>query len=114
VKSSEAARVAYISSRFPHLTSEQKELVASSEDAFDAAVSALVMDQHTPEFASLTRTEDPVALLEGLIWAPTLASKIEALSGGLTLDMQTKQSQSLPKRLAGRLGSILTRFAERP
>jgi len=43
---------------------------ASSEDAFDAAVSAVVMSRHIDEIAALTRFEDQVELIEGAIWWP--------------------------------------------
>ena len=43
---------------------------ASSEDAFDAAVSAVVMSRHIDEIAALTRSQDPVELIEGAIWWP--------------------------------------------
>jgi len=43
---------------------------ASSEDAFDAAVSAVVMSRHVDEIAALTRFEDQVELIEGAIWWP--------------------------------------------
>jgi hypothetical protein len=117
VKSSAAARVDYVSAHFPQLTSQQKELVASSEHAFDAAVSALVMHQHADEFIKLTRADDPVAMLEGLIWAPASVAKIQALGAPPTVDEQfatPRRSPSFPRRLAGRLGSMLTRFAEPP
>lgn len=43
---------------------------ASSEDAFDAAVSAVVMSRHIDEIATLTRSQDRVELIEGAIWWP--------------------------------------------
>ena len=43
---------------------------AVSEDAFDAAVSALVMDRHAGALASLPAVDDPTARREGRIWAP--------------------------------------------
>ena len=46
------------------------ERAAGSEDAFDAAVSALVMGAHADEFAALQQTDDPVERLEGRIWLP--------------------------------------------
>ena len=42
---------------------------ASSEDAFDAAVSAVVMSRHVKDSA-LTQSDDPVELIEGAIWWP--------------------------------------------
>ena len=42
-----------------------------SEDAFDTAVSALVMDRHAAEFSGLA-TGDDVSQLEGEIWSPAV------------------------------------------
>jgi hypothetical protein len=44
--------------------------ILGSEDAFDAAISGLVMDQHLGELAALPQTSDPVTLLEGDVWRP--------------------------------------------
>jgi predicted nuclease with RNAse H fold len=46
------------------------ERAAGSEDAFDAAVSALVMARHVDEFATLDQPPDPDHLIEGCIWLP--------------------------------------------
>jgi hypothetical protein len=46
------------------------ERAAGSEDAFDAAVSALVMAAHIEEIEALQQTADPIELLEGRIWVP--------------------------------------------
>jgi hypothetical protein len=46
-----------------------------SEDAFDAAISALVMERHAPDLAALGQTSDPVTLLEGDIWRPLHISR---------------------------------------
>ena len=46
------------------------ERAAGSEDAFDAAVSALVMAQHAERLSALRPTEDPAFALEGRIWTP--------------------------------------------
>jgi Protein of unknown function (DUF429) len=43
------------------------ERAAGSEDAFDAAVSAIVMSRHLPQ---LVRTTDPDYRIEGQIWVP--------------------------------------------
>lgn len=43
---------------------------ASSEDAFDAAVSAVVMSRHLDEILTLTAAEDRTELIEGRIWWP--------------------------------------------
>ena len=46
------------------------ERAAGSEDAFDAAVSALVMGRHVDEFATLHQASDRDHLIEGRIWLP--------------------------------------------
>jgi hypothetical protein len=55
--------------RWP-LTEPQRALATASEDAFDAAVSALVMSSHAETFRTLHRADDPITLLEGQIWDP--------------------------------------------
>ena len=44
--------------------------IIDSEDAFDAAISALVMHDHGADLAALRRATDPVGLLEGDVWRP--------------------------------------------
>jgi NTP pyrophosphatase (non-canonical NTP hydrolase) len=70
VKSDAVARASYLAEKFPMLASELRERAASTEDAFDAAVSALVMARHSAELASLSNETGEVASLEGEIWAP--------------------------------------------
>jgi hypothetical protein len=48
------------------------ERAAGSEDAFDAAVSALVIDR---EFSSLPVVSDPDLLLEGWAYSPSQAPR---------------------------------------
>ena len=43
---------------------------ASSEDAFDAAVSAVEMSRHLDEIVALSQSQDPVERIEGAIWWP--------------------------------------------
>ena len=45
-----------------------------SEDAFDAAVSALVMSRHADDLVSLQPATDPDIRLEGSIWVPSPVS----------------------------------------
>jgi len=45
-------------------------LAEGSDDAFDAAISALVMSQHSDELRNLRQTKDPVVMKEGEIWIP--------------------------------------------
>jgi len=67
-KSSQLDRTAYLAERFG--TSSMLTLAASTEDAFDAAVSALQMSLHASELASLPAYGSGLALLEGEIWMP--------------------------------------------
>lgn len=70
VKSKSDARWEYLSSRYPHLQPGWMEVAASSEDAFDAAVSALVMEAHAEALVQLPDAESEQQRLEGLIWHP--------------------------------------------
>lgn len=64
VKSRRDAREAYLRARgWP-------AEAAVSEDAFDAAVSALVMSRHAAALAALPDECDPVTRREGRIWSP--------------------------------------------
>lgn len=67
VKSSAVHRAAYLARRYPGLPDRRREQAALSEDAFDAAVSALVMSAHVQSLASLLPTADPLLALEGRI-----------------------------------------------
>jgi Holliday junction resolvase RusA-like endonuclease len=69
-KSVEAERRAYLCHTFPDLDPQVLAMAAGSEDAFDAAVSALVMDLHRDELAALGQTSDPFGSIEGAIWRP--------------------------------------------
>ena len=44
--------------------------IVESEDAFDAAISALVMDGQRADLAALRPSTDPVTLLAGDVWRP--------------------------------------------
>lgn len=70
VKSDATARRAYLEDCFPELDKATSQRAASSEDAFDAAVSALVMWQARDELAALPESTAPAMRLEGAIWAP--------------------------------------------
>ena len=55
---------------FPEIGGGLACKAASSEDAFDAAVSAVVMSRHMDEIVALTQSHDVVELIEGAIWWP--------------------------------------------
>jgi hypothetical protein len=44
--------------------------IVESEDAFDAAISALVMGEHLADLGALVPSTDPLTLLEGDVWRP--------------------------------------------
>jgi hypothetical protein len=69
-KSDPVARRALLKTRYPRLASEYVDLAAMSDDAFDAAVSALVMVEHVEDLASLPVECDQKVRLEGRIWHP--------------------------------------------
>jgi hypothetical protein len=70
VKSSTEARRAYLDEHLTDLPAMFRELAAASEDAFDAAVSAVVMSRHHDALVSLPRARDPVVRREGWVWEP--------------------------------------------
>ena len=63
-------REKYLADHCPEIDCDLACKAASSEDAFDAAVSAVVMSRHVPEIGALTPSRDPTELLEGRIWWP--------------------------------------------
>ncbi|HXR30183.1 MAG TPA: hypothetical protein VN752_03475 [Solirubrobacterales bacterium] len=65
-----SARHAYLFERFPDQPRNLLERAAGSEDAFDAAVSALVMSEHEAELQALARPPGPEYEIEGAIWRP--------------------------------------------
>lgn len=83
LKSRHRARRDYVARRFPDEDAVLRERAAGSEDAFDAAVSALVMAHHHDELAALpsfpsgSRTR-----LEGAIWTPRAGDASPALASG--------------------------------
>lgn len=72
VKSSGSHRAAFIAKpRFPRLSDGMRILAASNDDAFDAAISALAMDEHRSDLGALPCIADRISRLEGLIWPNT-------------------------------------------
>jgi hypothetical protein len=70
-KSSAVARAELLARRYPRLDAAHRRLAEASEDAFDAAVSALVMVEHAADLSALPSEADPLLRLEGRIWHPT-------------------------------------------
>ncbi len=60
----------YLLERFPEQPRDLLERAAGSEDAFDAAVSGLVMGEHERELRTPTRLAGPEYEIEGRIWRP--------------------------------------------
>jgi hypothetical protein len=69
-KSSWRERRSFLLERFPDQPLELLERAAGSEDAFDAAASALVMEANQARLRVLTQTSDPDYAVEGRIWRP--------------------------------------------
>ena len=69
-KSDPSARKAWLAGGFPEIDDTLAGEAASSDDAFDAAISAVVMARHMDEFSGLTASRDPTELLEGRMWWP--------------------------------------------
>jgi hypothetical protein len=69
-KSRWAERRSLLRRRFASQPAEMLERAAGSEDAFDAAVSALVMSEYQDQIAALTPTADPAFAVEGKVWTP--------------------------------------------
>jgi len=67
-KSSRDARARYLAEFPGKLTTEQYDASVFSEDAFDAAVSALAMSCRVADFAALSQATDACELIEGRIW----------------------------------------------
>ena len=73
IKSSWRRRHALLGEWFPGHSAPLMERAAGSEDAFDAAVSALVMARHHKTLTALpTLADDPAYALEGRTWTPAL------------------------------------------
>ncbi|MFN8027734.1 MAG: hypothetical protein U0W40_15655 [Acidimicrobiia bacterium] len=73
VKSDPLARVAYLREHLGHVRGDERDLMCASEDAFDAACTALVMAEHAASFTHLgLPADDPegVARREGWVWSP--------------------------------------------
>ena len=70
VKTDIGQRAALLDRRYPRLDPALRELAIAGDDAFDAAVTALVMAAHGDALTMLTTPEDPAAHLEGWVWVP--------------------------------------------
>ena len=64
-------RHAYLFQHFGDQPQALLERAAGSQDAFDAAVSALRMAEHSAELQTLSPLDDPRYRLEGRIWRPS-------------------------------------------
>lgn len=69
-KSSPVARALYVQAHLPRETRAIQDLASSTEDAFDAAISAACMQRFAHDFARLDRTRTDLDPLEGRIWRP--------------------------------------------
>ena len=69
-KSSFSQRAEFLRHRFPRLAAGLGVMASSSDDAFDAAVSAMVMSEHVAELRALPPARDATERIEGTIWWP--------------------------------------------
>jgi hypothetical protein len=69
-KSRGVARALYLQARYAEQPEALLRLAESSEDAFDAAVSALRMQRHTRQLLRGPVAYLPSEALEGRIWRP--------------------------------------------
>jgi hypothetical protein len=76
VKSSASARAGVLDARYPALPPGLRDRAVASEDAFDAAVSALAMSIHEDELRALPRIDDEMGRREGRVWTPTAARDV--------------------------------------
>ncbi len=72
VKSSAEAREQFVNLAEWQVTDGQRAQVCGSEDAFDAAASALAMDRRIADLSALPEISNPDRRLEGEIWQPDL------------------------------------------
>lgn len=73
-KSSSQDRNIYMQEHWSSVAPVLRTQAAASEDSFDAAVSALVMDRHRIELLELQPSVDSTRSLEGEIWFPREAT----------------------------------------
>ena len=71
-KTSGADRAEYLRGLDSPLRPEHLAHASESDDAFDAAVSAISMSQHLKELTNLPDVADRRMLLEGVIWHPNV------------------------------------------
>jgi diadenosine tetraphosphate (Ap4A) HIT family hydrolase len=101
VKSDPAKRRAYLLREYSDLEPQWMEIAASSEDAFDAAVSALVMARHAEAFLQLPDAANQQQKLEGLIWHPRVVA-----TQNLGSSQIAAQSSATAEEFARRRNSI--------
>lgn len=70
VKTRVADRQSFLERTYPDLPPAVSATAAASEDAFDALVTVLVMQQHAAAFTQMTPPDHPDAALEGWVWMP--------------------------------------------
>jgi hypothetical protein len=70
VKTDARQRAALLDRRFPGLDPARRALATAGDDAFDAAVTALVMAQHAEGFSGLALPPAGEVGLEGWVWVP--------------------------------------------
>src|SRR5262249_55662953 len=93
VKTSEAARAEYLRRHWPALPAPLRTRAAGSEDAFDAAVSALVLNRDLLDVSDLAAGDD-ISKLEGEIWAP-LSTNLEVQTSAVPKEGRVSHAREL-------------------
>jgi hypothetical protein len=80
VKSRADARARHLAVSAPDMPEHLRARAIASEDAFDAAVTALGMARHRRELADLPRATDAITRVEGAVWSPDDAQASASVS----------------------------------
>jgi hypothetical protein len=84
VKSDVSERIRLLDARYPAIPPELRDHAIASEDAFDAAVSALVMSRHERDLRALPRLRDTLTRREGWVWTPAASDIMPAMPRAAT------------------------------
>jgi ADP-ribosyl-[dinitrogen reductase] hydrolase len=99
-KGSRDARRDYLDRCYPDLPPGMRADAIASDDAFDALVSVLVMQEHVGELQDLEQVRDPQLLLEGAIWLPTVSPAAQPKAAHRTQQDGDAQTASGVRRSA--------------
>ena len=93
VKSRADARARHLAAYAPTMRTDLRDLAIESDDAFDAAVTALAMAPSAASIARLPRATGAATLLEGQVWSPDPTDQASAASSR-AIDTSTSPGSS--------------------